>query len=716
MLLTAAAVVAVDHAVRATYLPLAVFGVPTPGPFRWLEHTAWVLLEVIGLAWCCRRGLLETDGLARRQAELEQAHASVEARVAERTVALERAVAAVEAERVANAALARELEAVSDSMVDGVLLVGCDGRTAHVNLAAGRLVGLYDGDRPASAAELGLRRADGEPVEPERDPFRAAREGTVLDEVYLLPGRDGRPASWVSVSVRPLRGHCHGGIVMLRDITEQRRLEALKDDFVCTVSHELRTPLTSISGSLELMLGGVVGPLPPAATSLLEIATRNSERLVRLINDLLDVEKIASGRIEITLGDLDLRAALERTLAANQGFALTHEVALRLEAPEGPEPLLVQANADRVEQVLTNLLSNACKFSPAGAEVTVSVALDPASGVARVAVRDHGPGIPVEFHGRVFERFAQADRAATRKQGGTGLGLSICKALVERMGGEIGFETAQGEGTTFTFTLPLARTAPSAAPCAAACVPALDAAPPACAGWCPARVLICESDPRVSGPLQETLQAAGFRCDVAQDVERCRDLLADGGYQVVLLEPDHPGLELLHDEMSRRAEPVPVPFLSAAAADLEAAEPWRGLLAAVGRLSGQPAAPRVLYLEDDPDLVRVVGATLAGAATVIPAPTLADARALLAREPFDVALVDLGLPDGSGLDLLPALREREVPAIVFSALEVNLDVRRRVRAALVKSCTTRRKLLEAVRSALDTTRPAPPPALIGSAS
>lgn len=280
------------------------------------------------------------------------------------------------------------------------------------------------------------------------------------------------------------------------------------------------------------------------------------------------------------------------------------------------------------------------------------------------------------------------------------------------MGGEIGFETAPGEGTTFAFTLPLAATSSVPAARAPRC-----AARSARTDWCSARVLVCESDPRVSGALQEALQAAGFGCDVAQDVERCRALLAEGTYQVVVLEPDLPGLELLRDEMSRRAEPVPVLFLSAGAADLEAAEPWRGLIAAVGRLSGRPATPRVLYLEDDPDLVRVVSAALAGAATVIPAPTLAEARALLARESFDVALIDLGLPDGSGLDLLPALQERELPAIVFSAREVNLDVRRRVRAVLVKSCTTRRELLEAIQAALEVTRPAAAAAaLVGSAS
>jgi signal transduction histidine kinase len=181
-----------------------------------------------------------------------------------------------------------------------------------------------------------------------------------------------------------------------------------------------------------------------------DIAVSNSDRLVRLINDLLDIQKIEAGTLSMTRTPLALRPLLEQTLLSTYDYGRQYDITFALECPDGA--VLVRTDRDRLMQVLTNLLSNAAKFSPPGETVTVRVILHQER--VRIAVSDRGPGIPSDFQARIFEKFAQADSSSTRQSGGTGLGLSIAKALIERLGGRIGFETATGVGTTFYVDLP----------------------------------------------------------------------------------------------------------------------------------------------------------------------------------------------------------------------------------------------------------------------
>lgn len=236
-----------------------------------------------------------------------------------------------------------------------------------------------------------------------------------------------------------------------RDITQQLEAERLKKEFTSTLSHELRTPLTSIIGSLQLINSGVLGDVEKDVTELTTIAERNGQRLLDLINDLLDIEKIESGKFTLSPEIVSLDSLLRDTLVLNKGFADRYNVRLTLE--DGLVPVKVEADPKRLVQVATNLLSNAAKFSPAGGTVDVSLQLDGAR--VRVAVHDRGPGIPESFRARIFSRFAQADSTATRQKGGTGLGLAICKRLIELMHGSIGFEDRPGGGTTFYFELPV---------------------------------------------------------------------------------------------------------------------------------------------------------------------------------------------------------------------------------------------------------------------
>ncbi len=233
------------------------------------------------------------------------------------------------------------------------------------------------------------------------------------------------------------------------DIEKLKELERLKADFVSTVSHELRTPLTSMRGALGLLLGGAAGEMPVKGRELLRIALTNTDRLIRLINDILDIEKIDAGHVEIRRVRLALRPLLETTLAGLEGFARDADVQLQL--VDGADAEVI-GDSDRLIQVFTNLISNAVKFSPKGAAVEVSL-LKNADRLV-VEVRDHGVGIPPEFASRIFGRFQQAGGAESRRSGGTGLGLSIAKAITELHGGQIGFRPADGGGTVFFVTLP----------------------------------------------------------------------------------------------------------------------------------------------------------------------------------------------------------------------------------------------------------------------
>jgi signal transduction histidine kinase len=239
----------------------------------------------------------------------------------------------------------------------------------------------------------------------------------------------------------------------LRYATERKRLERLKDEFVSTVSHELRTPLTSITGSLGVLKAKAAGSLSVPAARLLEIAHNNSQRLVLLVNDILDMEKLESGHAVFQLKRVEVRPMVEQTVDSIRGYAEGHSVKVRIAG--GAAVGDIRTDTDRLAQVVTNLLSNAIKFSPAGGEVIVAVEKGSQVDAVRITVRDHGPGIAADFKSRIFERFAQGDATNARRKGGTGLGLSIAKQIVDRLGGDIGFADAPGGGTVFHVELPV---------------------------------------------------------------------------------------------------------------------------------------------------------------------------------------------------------------------------------------------------------------------
>lgn len=274
--------------------------------------------------------------------------------------------------------------------------------------------------------------------------------------VQSILSSDSRRLEIVRVNGRHLdicRNTIKGGrfIMTASDVTEERHLAQMKDDFVATVSHELRTPLTAIGGAVGLLAGGGAGPLSDKARHLVGMAKKNSDRLASIVNDLLDIEKLESGRAEFNFAPVELGELLAQMCEQNAPYADHFRVRLALET--GPGRHLVFADAGRLMQAMTNLVSNAVKFSPAGG--TVRVTLSRTAEEARISVSDEGPGVPETFRPRLFKRFAQADSSSQRGQPGTGLGLAITKGLIERQSGRIWLDPDTKQGATFHVDLPL---------------------------------------------------------------------------------------------------------------------------------------------------------------------------------------------------------------------------------------------------------------------
>ncbi|MEC4982936.1 MAG: PAS domain S-box protein [Oscillatoria sp. PMC 1068.18] len=521
-----------------------------------------------------------------------------------------------------------------------------------------------------------------------------------------------------------------------RDITERKKVERLKNEFVSIVSHELRTPLTSVRGSLSLIIGGIAGELPDQAKSLLDIAYKNSERLILLINDILDIEKIESGKMDFHLKPLDIVPLLKQSLEANRAYGEQFNVNFVLETEL--EAAKVNVDRDRLLQVLTNLLSNAAKFSPENETVTVKLerylytdkqanqltpeisllsqtseltntSIPNNKSYLRVLITDTGKGIPEEFRPQIFQKFVQADSSSSRRKPGTGLGLSICKAIIERLGGTIDFETETDVGTTFYFDLPeweetipleLIRNTTSQN----------------------RKILICEDDPDIAMLLSLMLKQEGFVADLAYNAAQAQTLLAENNYLAMTVDlglPDRSGICLIREiRQQEKTKHLPIIVVSATAqqgrkelsSSSFAVVDWldkpidqERLITAIKQAVSMQTdcQPHILHVEDDPDLTLVISAVLQEIALLETAANLQEAKQKLAEKNFDLVILDVSLPDGSGLELLGTLNSnsrKPIPALVFSGREVSMEAAAGVAAALVKSRTSNQQLIETINS------------------
>lgn len=349
------------------------------------------------------------------------------------------------------------LEIFIDAIPDALVACDNEGRLTQFNKIARDWHGV---DVMDCAPELlsfyyDLYEEDGITVLPfERIPLIRAFHGEIIQKAIICIKARGKEPRWVSCNGERFcseAGLVLGALIIMHDITEDIRLKQLKNEFISTVSHELRTPITSILGSLDLVINKVAGELPEKATKMLQIAHVNSKRLQVLVNDLLDMEKLAAGKYDFNVQCCDLQQECQKALTTIQPFADKFQVELCLLTQTECQLMF---DRDRLQQVLSNLLSNAIKHSSAGGKVFVSYTNQ--NGFITVQIEDKGQGIPLEFQQHIFQRFFQADCSNTRKASGTGLGLAICKAIIESAGGKIGFQSVAGEGTRFFFTCPSA--------------------------------------------------------------------------------------------------------------------------------------------------------------------------------------------------------------------------------------------------------------------
>jgi PAS domain S-box-containing protein len=595
--------------------------------------------------------------------------------------------------------------AIVESVVDGVVAFEGDGTVRAFNPGAERLFG-----RPA-------HQVIGGPLDAL---LPAALLGggaaTLLSTLSELPDALGRP---MELEVLHEQGHVvpveavfrsfdadgtqwFTGI--FRDITHRKAAERAKAAFISTVSHELRTPLTSIRGAIGLLQGGVAGELEPKVAQLIEIAAKNTTRLLDLINDILDIEKLATGQAPLQLETHTLRPLLQRAAQVCGPFG--HDRGVRITLRDDVPEVRLKVDGRRFDQVMANLLSNAIKFSPDGGEVEIWAEQQP-EGV-RITVADRGPGIDESFRERAFQRFQQADNSDTRVAEGTGLGLSITRQIVQRHHGSIDFRPRPGGGTLFDVTLPT-----------------VEAPAPRVVGDDSeaGRVLVVEDNPDIAHLIRLILARGGLAADTVGTLQAARERLAESRYDAVTLDlalPDGNGTDLLRDlREDAELRHVPVVVVSGRHRDghVEVGhspqvvdflhkpfDPQR-LLRSLRSVPGDGQST-VLLVEDDPDVTAVVSTLLDGHVELLTARTVRGAKRLLADHRPGMVILDLSLPDGTGADLLPHLRAAHIPTLIFSAQDPSPDVRSGVAATLLKSRASNEELLQTVLRLAPSSSPA----------
>ncbi|MBA4091605.1 MAG: histidine kinase [Sphingobium sp.] len=598
---------------------------------------------------------------------------------------------------------ARRNETILDSTIDPIIIVNPSGSIETINQAATKMLG-YEA--------TSLARRDFDLISD-----IAPGVGSFLDRIGLVDG-ELRTPYWTDRQVRHQSGRLlpvdialgvmslpdgNHIVVSLRDIVERKRIERLKDDLISTVSHELRTPLTSIVGALALLRLDVGNRLDPESAGLVTIAENNAQRLIRLINDMLDIDRIDSGKLRMTLAPIDLHHVVMRACDDNGG--LVRSAGALLDRTMADETLMVQGDEERLLQVITNLLSNAVKISSEGHHIAVGLTRSADGRRATVFVDDDGPGIPEEFRGRIFGRFERA--ANDEGAPGTGLGLAIAREIVTQHGGELWFEDRPGGGTRFAFSLPVM----------------LPVALPRERPHGETHVLICESNPAVARLLQSQLSEEGYACRVVTDARAARAAIVADGFSLLLLDMALDDADAFHfaREMRRLEGPEKLSILMVSAAGGDASTPlsldlidWIDKPIDPGRLKAAITAsfrhsgikrPTVLHLDDDQDTLEITAAALKGIAYILKATTLAEARALLRVETPNLAILDVHLEEGLGLDLLPDLVDDQgvaIPTIIYSAHDVDIEIAGQIDAVLVKSRTSLPDLKATVRRVVAT--------------
>jgi PAS domain S-box-containing protein len=556
-----------------------------------------------------------------------------------------------------------------NAAADGIFGLDLDGRATFVNQSAARLLG-WNGDDLIGKdihALVHHHRADGSEYQladcPTSAAIAAGETGGTDEEVFWRKDGSSIAVEYITTPIRDGDENVVGAVVTFRDISERRAVERMKDEFVSTVSHELRTPLTSIRGALGLLAGGLVGEISEKGNRMLEIAVTNTDRLVRLINDILDIERMESGKISMALQPCYAAPLMEQAVELIRPMAEKAEVALRLSTCDAP----LLADPDRLMQTFTNLLSNAVKFSPPGG--TVSLSATAGNDCVEFEVADQGRGIPTDKLELIFERFQQVDASDAREKGGSGLGLPICRSIVRQHGGEISVESELGRGSRFRFT-----------------IPRLAAAVPPHAHT----VLVCDDDEDIRDMMTALLEKKGHRAVAVGSGSELLERVSSIAPDVILLDllmPEMNGWEALQ---RLKSDPVtasiPVVIVSIFSPDRNGwpftelagwiQKPVDGetVVGSIEAVLPARSGKTVLLVEDDLDLARVITEGFASHGIQIVHAATGRAAIELARELTpDLLILDLVLPDIDGFAVVDSLKDRRllkaIPLIVYSGSE-----------------------------------------------
>lgn len=882
LLIAASAVVFLDHVLRGIFFPVSIYGVNIIEPWRWLEHTWWVIFEDYFLFKLIDQNIREMQEIAKKQIELEETQTSIEALVELKTKQLKESQLRTSTEyRVAAILsgaqnLSEAAPEVLTAIVDGLAQesrysivikeykarrrLGAEPARAQVQTEAGDLVKTLrffcrsNKDRPSGTsddlmlclsypvkskmkdtllASLEIYTESGIELEEADSKMLDSITGQLADFIenrateadnahlaYLVQSSgdaiigvnpDGTLSSWnsaaellfgysreslsnipyiallpehrrmeqqklleqairglphssvdseisrkdgntidVAISMAPVLDENHqilGCSVNLRDITDRKIAEKRVAEFYSIVSHELRTPLTSIRAVLGLMEGEIVEPDSTESKELLQVARSSADRLIRLINDMLDLKKIEAGKMDVEIEPQESRELVESCLRSLAGMA--EEASVSLEA-EYEEEGLIMADLDKVTQVLTNLVANAIKFSPVGEKVCVKVSrgktqsnLHTDNDRLRFSVIDRGPGIADEDKQLLFEKFHQIDASDSREKGGTGLGLAISKALVECQQGEIGVQSAPGKGSCFWFQLPLA---PQSQPATVKQELTLVTTEPV-----PRTVLLVEDDQELAIVLKKCLTTAGYKVEQAFNLEQARNCLKAPAPGIILLDirlPDGNGLSLIEEiKTDQNNKEIPIIVISGEAAPKEVhmidergahsstasrASIQKGsarildwlrkpfteedLTRAVLRATRPARGKRILVVDDDPGLCKVIETQLTtlGMDCVIANDGLSALRLAKDEQPH-LIIMDVNLPKLNAFEILGALKESQrkaTPLIIYTGQDLSREQKQDLTLGLTRHLCKRSAgqddLLQAVQSLLSDISPDPP--------
>jgi PAS domain S-box-containing protein len=578
-----------------------------------------------------------------------------------------------------------DLLAMLETVPAALMIFDLDGSVRLRNRAATEVLGI-EPTNPELRRNYWSRfkrvATDGSELAPDQwVSSRALRGETVSNHELEIHHPDGRVYPIIA-SGAPLKnelGHVTGAVVAFQDISHMREVDRMKEEFVSIVSHELRTPLTSIRGSIQLVLGEPGSVPDQEHRGLLQIALNNCERLVRIINDILDVSKIESGNLVLHRKAVNVAELVRQSIDVVSGAARNAGVALDARLPVDLRPVMV--DPDRIVQAIVNLLSNAAKFAPTGS--TVTVAATSSDQFVTVTVSDEGEGIAPENLNRLFRKFQQVDSSSSRRRGGTGLGLAITKALVEQHGGRISVDSELNKGTRFSLTLPVATAAEAAS------IAPVMAHRDGSAMLNARRVLIVDDDDDFRGLLKQQLLNAGYVVFDARDAASAIQIARSASPDVITVDLVMPGLdgwgfiETLRSDAALAA--IPIVVVSGAADAKASNRPLDVSVVTKGEgtdrmlreislaLAGRRGAT-ILVAEDDADLRGVLTASLSkNGHRVIQARDGAEALAAIERDHVDLLVLDIVMPNIDGFGVLARLRELRhsdpLPVVVVSGTD-----------------------------------------------